>query len=805
MQKVVAMNNDHRARSRHQTAMQLLHNENETRNKLQNQRIIFRKSALEVEKARASAIASRTIPIDSVKEALQSTSDIGSEIEVQNSAISYTFNMQGSATVAKATCIHEEPDAIQAAVIEDRLVKQQKELAAKASIDQCGKANIRFKIALRDELMKQHCGRIMADMHGLHQTDRQQKQATVSKIPKFISQLTDGNQRTQQQHHPHPEIGFAGALATEHPDSSLELLEDLGKRMSFHATGSNTTSKQCQYRQSQGDALNKMICNVNKQRIAWVEQAGHHPISPFKRNAHFKGHNSNISDPQFATESAETPCSPAEYNSRAVDGRTSTHLLPHLIGNVNGKTIDCLPQEHQRITGWSSPLYAMTADLKVESGNKAMQQEVTHRHDMRYLGTAANVCDYRNNLLERNRMSKQGVDKSDETKADFVVPSHALLGQQQQQQAAVPLNVRCMQQPVSQKSLSQLCYFSDHAPDSHQLCHERVMFANKGVSKNGVGYTISTVGNVGEVPITCIPSNKAGKDIGAQHTKRPRISCTPIMETNNTGLEDEESITPLCLQQLATSTTIELPQREPVITQVIEQPLHNIALLHILREDYMCYVEEWNQHFIAMGLQKVRLLHHGMSSQQQESCDGNRIIEQRGLKPPIAVELYEKQSAERLSQPHLLGSRDCFMCTISNYIPKKPHCGIVCYANGKPLPSFLDWLAAAATPHISDNQSNVVSFHGLSNSINTQSSDKVSQHRLSSITDSNISQHSIENGMQLLQENVHTIRKLFSIPQMITSSAMAGGSTEKKECNSQLVSTSIKSSISSDAQEPHLR
>ncbi|XP_014667894.1 PREDICTED: centrosomal protein of 295 kDa-like isoform X3 [Priapulus caudatus] len=649
MQKVVAMNNDHRARSRHQTAMQLLHNENETRNKLQNQRIIFRKSALEVEKARASAIASRTIPIDSVKEALQSTSDIGSEIEVQNSAISYTFNMQGSATVAKATCIHEEPDAIQAAVIEDRLVKQQKELAAKASIDQCGKANIRFKIALRDELMKQHCGRIMADMHGLHQTDRQQKQATVSKIPKFISQLTDGNQRTQQQHHPHPEIGFAGALATEHPDSSLELLEDLGKRMSFHATGSNTTSKQCQYRQS------------------------------------------------------------------------------------------------------------------------------------------------------------QGVDKSDETKADFVVPSHALLGQQQQQQAAVPLNVRCMQQPVSQKSLSQLCYFSDHAPDSHQLCHERVMFANKGVSKNGVGYTISTVGNVGEVPITCIPSNKAGKDIGAQHTKRPRISCTPIMETNNTGLEDEESITPLCLQQLATSTTIELPQREPVITQVIEQPLHNIALLHILREDYMCYVEEWNQHFIAMGLQKVRLLHHGMSSQQQESCDGNRIIEQRGLKPPIAVELYEKQSAERLSQPHLLGSRDCFMCTISNYIPKKPHCGIVCYANGKPLPSFLDWLAAAATPHISDNQSNVVSFHGLSNSINTQSSDKVSQHRLSSITDSNISQHSIENGMQLLQENVHTIRKLFSIPQMITSSAMAGGSTEKKECNSQLVSTSIKSSISSDAQEPHLR
>ncbi|XP_071494680.1 uncharacterized protein [Diadema antillarum] len=194
-----ARKNSKVAKQRHLEAMMKEMTERNEKWQKENAHIISRKNALDVEKVRASHVASLPPP----------KRDPLADLDLQKPPVQVT-RVDGFATThyhipaeyVERADPHEQDDARQAAVDEAERMGKEVERVETELRERHEKAALRHRHAKQKELLKQDYQQLLLELSGLQHADRRRRQAVVADIPRQVFQPPHRRleEKTERQH-----------------------------------------------------------------------------------------------------------------------------------------------------------------------------------------------------------------------------------------------------------------------------------------------------------------------------------------------------------------------------------------------------------------------------------------------------------------------------------------------------------------------------------------------------------------------------------------------------------------------------
>ncbi|XP_070539383.1 centrosomal protein of 295 kDa-like [Ptychodera flava] len=183
----ISIHNEKIAAERHNEALRELQIQKNEQFQKENAHLMARKSALEIERARAAVMASLPPPPEDPLETLMKEDPTPPVKLTSADGFSTTLYHLPSGYVEKAEP-HEQGDAKQAAVEEEERMKEETTEMERDAKERHQKAILRHKHAKEKVDLEQDFNQLMVDLGHLEQIDRRRRQKVLNKIPHKVFQ-----------------------------------------------------------------------------------------------------------------------------------------------------------------------------------------------------------------------------------------------------------------------------------------------------------------------------------------------------------------------------------------------------------------------------------------------------------------------------------------------------------------------------------------------------------------------------------------------------------------------------------------
>ncbi|XP_077987442.1 uncharacterized protein LOC144442044 [Glandiceps talaboti] len=207
MKLIIASENEKRANERHNTALRDMQEKKKDEFEKENAQIFARKTALELERARAAHMASLPPPKEDPLETMLKQEQMTPVTLTSADGFSSTQYHFPSGFVEKAEP-HEQEDARKAAVEEEERMKEETKGIEQEAKERHEKAILRHKHAKEKVDLEQDFKKLMVELGHMEQIDRRRRQKVLNKIPHKVFQPPHRRLIEKQEHEQDLEEAF---------------------------------------------------------------------------------------------------------------------------------------------------------------------------------------------------------------------------------------------------------------------------------------------------------------------------------------------------------------------------------------------------------------------------------------------------------------------------------------------------------------------------------------------------------------------------------------------------------------------